>query len=434
MDAIRFSAVCGVLVLTAALPAQQIWKVNCAGGPGVHFTDLPQAVAAAAPGDTVYVYFQTGSCTGGRPWYTAPTIDKPLRIVGFNLPGLPPGSGNDPGWALLHGELVVRGIATGECVTVSNVEIGMAPNTSWPPPPRGILVEDCDGSVLLEDVYFAGQGLVGAGVRFDNCADVTIRGCYFRLSGFPLTFVDSTALLSTVQAEHNTNPAWVFPASYRYTGTTESLLIQNSDVTLVGSLIEGAPDWTFHPQANWYAKPGAVVESGTLTIGPATALWGGYCPPCLVGREDSYYLPQPSQAQVFYDARALPLISWQPLPYTPIEAHATYHDWVVGGEDYNVSVVGPSNGWALLAVGTSAIQPLNIGIGMLAMDPVGAGVIGLQPLNSSGYVEWNLHCPIQAGVAHPFVFQAGVLDPITGAISLTVPSPFTVGWPHGQIP
>ena len=42
-----------IAALLLLLP--QIWIVDAAGGPGVHFTDLPSAIAAAADGDTLLV-------------------------------------------------------------------------------------------------------------------------------------------------------------------------------------------------------------------------------------------------------------------------------------------------------------------------------------------------------------------------------------------
>jgi hypothetical protein len=45
-----------VLLAVSVALGQQTWKVNCQGGPGIDFTDLPQAVAAAAPGDTIWVF------------------------------------------------------------------------------------------------------------------------------------------------------------------------------------------------------------------------------------------------------------------------------------------------------------------------------------------------------------------------------------------
>jgi hypothetical protein len=86
-----YSITAGLLSVGLFL-GQQTWLVNCQGGPGIDFTDLPQAVAAAAPGDTIWVFTTPTGCPGGaNPWYTAPTIDKPLNILGFYVnPTLPP--------------------------------------------------------------------------------------------------------------------------------------------------------------------------------------------------------------------------------------------------------------------------------------------------------------------------------------------------------
>lgn len=62
-----------ILALAASVPSQRTWKVHHAGGPGVDFTDLPPAVAAASPGDEIWVYSQTGTTL---PYYTPAIIDK----------------------------------------------------------------------------------------------------------------------------------------------------------------------------------------------------------------------------------------------------------------------------------------------------------------------------------------------------------------------
>lgn len=68
---------CTLLGSSLVLPAQNLWLVNAAGGPGVHFTSLPPAVAAAADGDTIYVV--TGPFGEGA---TPFTTDKGLTILG----------------------------------------------------------------------------------------------------------------------------------------------------------------------------------------------------------------------------------------------------------------------------------------------------------------------------------------------------------------
>src|SRR5262245_39605371 len=62
------------LLLAALAPAQRTWIVNKSGGAGVDFTDIPPAIAAAAPGDTVRA-LGTSSTT-----YTPFTLTKALTV------------------------------------------------------------------------------------------------------------------------------------------------------------------------------------------------------------------------------------------------------------------------------------------------------------------------------------------------------------------
>ncbi len=61
-------------VIAGFAPAQKTWIVDAFNGPGTHFTDLPPAVQAAAPGDHVVV---RTSAPGGT--YTAPMIARGSR-------------------------------------------------------------------------------------------------------------------------------------------------------------------------------------------------------------------------------------------------------------------------------------------------------------------------------------------------------------------
>ncbi|MDF1800960.1 MAG: hypothetical protein P1V81_17455 [Planctomycetota bacterium] len=64
------------LALCGAATAQSTWIVQFGGGPGVDFTDLPSAVAAAADGDTIIVQQAFGF--GATPF----TTSKGLTIIG----------------------------------------------------------------------------------------------------------------------------------------------------------------------------------------------------------------------------------------------------------------------------------------------------------------------------------------------------------------
>ena len=408
------------------LPAQRTWRVDCAGGPNVDFTDLPPAVAAASPGDTIWVIYspQSQSCSPGFFYSGAITIDKPLTIVGvssFGVPGSP-----DPLEMPIQGKVRITGIPAGQRVTLCNFAI-LSWSNSASQFPHGIHVTDCAGEVLLEDVYYLGTGLTQSIMRFERCADVVMRGCTFELSGDPLTLTDSTMVLT------NTVVGWRWPQiyPYGYTSTGPGILLRNSNATLIASAVLGASEGG--PSASLAARPGARVESGTLTIGPYTSLRGGYTVQGL--SNSSYYLPNPSLGQVFLDPRADPL-TFSGLPYpTPITLNVTYHDWIVAGETYHIATAGPPGGWGLMAVGSAAITPVPLfGWGNLAMDPMSVQVIGMRQLDPiDGWTEWTMRCPAMVGTGHVFAFQAAVLAP-NGAISLTLPSPFAVAWPHGQVP
>ena len=70
-------SVVGGICVAATAPAQTTWIVYAGGGPGVHFLDLPSAVAAAADGDTIIV--RAGPFNeGAAPFVTS----KGLTIVG----------------------------------------------------------------------------------------------------------------------------------------------------------------------------------------------------------------------------------------------------------------------------------------------------------------------------------------------------------------
>ena len=206
----KLAATC-CLCLCGAIPAQQVWKVSCSGGPGVHFTDLPQAVAAAAPNDEVWVY-NSANCVGGN-YYTAPIITKPLRIIGFNTLG---GAPNHPSGVDMRGIMVISGISDGEQVVVSN--LSLAPGSD----PGAIVGLDCAGQLLLEDVGFVSSGFRDAYVHFERCADVTLRGCEMILGGSPIRVIDSTALLSWCSV-YPWPPGGVWPPLLSYKQTAESL-------------------------------------------------------------------------------------------------------------------------------------------------------------------------------------------------------------------
>jgi hypothetical protein len=419
----KLAATC-CLCLCGAIPAQQVWKVSCSGGPGVHFTDLPQAVAAAAPNDEVWVY-NSANCVGGN-YYTAPIITKPLRIIGFNTLG---GAPNHPSGVDMRGIMVISGISAGEQVVVSN--LSLAPGSD----PGAIVGLDCAGQLLLEDVGFVSSGFRDAYVHFERCADVTLRGCEMILGGSPIRVIDSTALLSWCSV-YPWPPGGVWPPLLSYQQTAESLRITNSTVSLVGTLILGQGVYLYNPWWRWVARPAVHVESGTLRLGPASTLRGG--PDFSVsGYEISYLVDDPNTGVVEQDSRAV--VDKHPsssLPWhaVPRDRSAVYLPWMVAGQSYQIFALGPINGFAALMFGDLAPQATPTPWGSLAIDPLNAQLVDIVPLSGQyGQYEWNGPVPATMAVAHAVAFQALMLAP-DGSLELSIPSPFAVGWPHGVTP
>jgi hypothetical protein len=432
---------CIALILSTPVVGQRIWRVNYLGGPGVDFLDVPPAVAAASPNDVIWVYLDARSPVAH--YYTAPTIDKPIAITGFSTFGTPGTS--YPSGASLMGQIVITGIPAGGRVVLSDMSLHpVPPPVNQPPLPHGVVARDCAGDIVMDDLYYTSQGFANATFTFDRCANVILRGCQINLGGAPIQLTDSSLLLSSTWV------TWVAPwlpggqPSINYTQTREALRLRNSNATLIASRVDGVREFRLNPPSNWWEKPGAIIESGTLTIGPASLIRGGLFDTGFVDPwgqpiwdfTNGYELLSP-QAQVFCDRLGQyslhPYIPLRSPPAQPTTLHATYHGWIVANEQYQVWTAGPPNGFAILAAGSAAIAPLPLPVGTLAIDPSFLVVLGAAPLDSRGIATWTLHCPVYVPVSYLFAFQAGVLSP-AGDIALTTASPFTVGWEHGRIP
>lgn len=144
------SALCGAAVLAFCAPSSaHTIVVDDDGGPGVDFTDIPPAVAAASAGDLVLVH--AGS-------YSGFTVGAALTILG--APG----------------------------VTVGYIEVADAPG----PGPvilaslegGPVTLRNCGAVVVLQDLVVEGSWPVGVpGVRIEACDDVRLRGLTVHAAG-----------------------------------------------------------------------------------------------------------------------------------------------------------------------------------------------------------------------------------------------------------
>ena len=408
------------LVLAACpLAGQQIWRVNNQGSPGAHFADIPAAVAAASPGDEIRVFTDSGLPISGLR-YHAVVVNKPLRIMGV-LVG-PGGPGVIP--IAVYGTWVISGIQQGQSVELHGLSNG---HDNYPQTgiPGGVIITDCQGSVLLDSVDLAGGGGPDTIGRIERCANVVLRGCAMWMSGDPMRIIDSQVLVTTTGIRY---AAPLTGMSTPYPITTEAMRITNSTVTLVGSVIRGASDYPL----GWpyISRPGVVIESGMLRAGPASFVQGGSTSS---GSQRGLWVLNPSIGSVLADPRASIANPFPATSVVPETQHATYHSWVVANENFGVTVAGPANGFALIAFGDwlpNTPSPL----GPLAMDPTSVLPIELVALPApNGYYQWTLNCPMNAPISHAYALQALTIAP-SGALAVTLPSPLTVAWPRGPIP
>jgi len=409
-----------------ATNGQQLWKVSSSPTVGADFSDLPQAVVAAAPGDMIWVF----SPVGAPNIYTAPTIDKPLTIIGF-LIGAQPGN-NVPGAVGLQGTMTIDNIPSDAKVVVTNTFMN-----SQTPIASSVLISDCAGSVVLDDFYFTCAGLVDRTVRIVNCSDVTLRGSEIDLGGEPLDIIGSNVLISSTLIEHIPALGFPFPG---YTTTTETIFLQDSHLTISGSIVT-AQNGKYLSGQFQPARNAVVLDNSTLRIGPTTLVRGGhiwgtsgtspntYAPACLLTGGGTNEVQHDPRSPVTNYGTVQPTVTW---------LHEVIHDWVVADELFHAMVIGPPGGFALLALGdyvpwsqAPSLGPIG---GQLALDPLTAYPIDLVLLNPThGRFEWTFLCPATALNGHAFALQALALSP-SGAFDWTTPSPLTVGWDKDRIP
>lgn len=138
-----------VLTAVTAFPGTALaatWVVDDDGGPGVDFTDLPPAIAAASAGDVIVV-------RDGQ--YSEFTLSKGLSIVAD--------TGHAPAFKK-YGDLTIAGIPKGDTAVLS----GFGPAIY-----NAILIENCEGHVVVDDCSFEGSSSF-PGIQVLHCDLVTL--------------------------------------------------------------------------------------------------------------------------------------------------------------------------------------------------------------------------------------------------------------------
>ena len=398
---------------------QRTWTVRCgSGGPAVDFSDLPQAVAAASPGDTIRVFVDAAyQCATQR--YSAVVIDKPLTITGVV------GSASSVWWdeALINDVIEIRDLAAGEQVVLRGF---LLMGNTFFPNDRGIKASNCAGQIVLDRIRVGGgHGTGDAMARFTDCDDVVIHDAYFRMGMRPVEVVRSNVLMTNVYVgpDHPVNPVF----GQVYFNNSPGIRVESGKLTLVSCTITGADH--FQPPG-MPRQPGVVLDRSVMEVGPDAGVYAGFPWPA-----DSYLTEGQGSSEVHLDARGwiqnLPSPAHaQPMPR---DLHATMYGNAAPGETFDYGIAGPPNGFALMVLGAYATSPASSPLGDVWLLPQALSVVANVPLDAQGYHWGSLSVP--AGVGSPFVFglQSLLVGP-GGTLEVSRATPFVLGWQSDRLP
>ncbi len=179
---------CAACLMAGVVSAQgQTWIVDEQGGPGVSFTEIAPAVAAASNGDTILIRAGTyGSFTTGKALTMLGEGDVRVQVTSFVFP-LPP-------------VIEITGLAEGDTFVAKNLQVEFFNNGD------GIALRNNLGRIHFEDVSctrLSFPSLSGTGCIIGNCNEVTWTGG--RLQGRPaLSVFDSVVAASSmsIAGEH----------------------------------------------------------------------------------------------------------------------------------------------------------------------------------------------------------------------------------------
>ncbi|MCU0866051.1 MAG: hypothetical protein MUC36_19890 [Planctomycetes bacterium] len=273
-----------MLASAAVLAAQQTFVVNAGGGPGVNFTSLPPAIAAAADGDTIVV--QTGPFgEGALPF----TTNKGLTIVGQG--GAVP-IGTSP-----TQKIQIVGLPAGRSFRMVGFERGLSDG------PIDIEVSNCAGAVHLETIVARENSFFPVtipSITITNCASVTLREIVN--FGSPAVRIDNSRVvlsrceLGRTRIGLGGGPCLVADSAqvdivqplFRTNGITSQPCVTatNSELRIVGdsaAVVSGGPVTN--------GGSALLVNGGSLVVDPAVAVVAGGSQPVYAGSTAPQFVP-----------------------------------------------------------------------------------------------------------------------------------------------
>lgn len=378
----------------SVLPGQRTWVVDRANGPGTDFLDLPPAVAAAAPGDTLVIVGQ--ACSPFPGLYTAPMIDKGLRLVGTQTA------------INVDGQLVIANVPASQSVILQNVSLsGSTQDFSS----FGLIVQACAGQVVLDGCRIHYGFPANSVVRFEDCARLTITRGDFQL--------DTAAVFERcnvrISGSHFRCGGKYAPE--RPTAACTSLVARDSEVTVLDSRIEGATQRFYF--VYYYecrsdpSAPGIRVERCVLRMGRAARAEGNM----LVG--SSHWLCGYSSGgcatEGSIEARDSTVIldprSSQQCPVLGVvqDVHSVEASSAWQGLRADATVATSPGALVALGAGYPMQLPIVTSVGLWHLDPAVTTIVGVAPASSHGVSSFRFTADLPTGTI--IALQALVLLP-----------------------
>ncbi len=248
-------------LLVGGLSAQRTWVVDANGGAGVHYRDLPAAVAAAANDDRIVV--RAGV-------YTQFSTAKGLRVLGE------PGATIGKQGGLPTAGVSIHDVGVGRLFILSGINFA---NESMIP---AVQLKDCLGPVVLADIPRA------AGVFVVNCKRVSMRRTL--LTGRPpILAIAADVLLEDVKTKGDAG--FLIP-NVGSTPSSPAVQLVSARIVAVRSIFEGGGRWTQNipllPTAPAFDLNGSNVRIIGSECRAGAVTGTGLPQPVVVGSQSSF--------------------------------------------------------------------------------------------------------------------------------------------------
>lgn len=252
-----------IAVLALAAAGQSTWIVDRLRRPGYQFDDLPAAIAAAVPGDTLFLRATTSRADDADA-YTATTIQgKGLSVVGEVGSALPP--------VRVVGAWNITAVPAGQTVILRRLELDGSSWTYARGLPFGFTASQCAGAIVLEQVRVLPNwqdpfSQVITGNRFIDCRMIVLRNCSIDRGDIRWIFLRSRVMMSAATFVQS------HPLASALNGAlSDTMVLDASELYASSSTIQGSVGVPGFPSVAWaiglYSNSTVVASSGTSLVG-----------------------------------------------------------------------------------------------------------------------------------------------------------------------